>query len=199
VRLGVGADGDAVLAARAVVCAGPDVAALFPEIAAGAGVRRCKLQMLRTAPMPGLPFPAAVASGWSLRRYDSFAACPSHADLLAAPMPDGLARFGIHVLLKREADGSLTIGDSHQYDPDPAAAREEGDPRIDALILEEARRLAGLPEWTIAERWCGWYPVGNGESLVAEPEPGLHVALVLGGKGMTCAPAFARDNVAQLA
>lgn len=193
------ADGEAVDAARAVVCAGPDLAALFPGLAEAASIRRCKLQMLRTRPVEELAFPAAVASGWSLRRYDSFHACPSHAALLEAPIPDDLAALGIHLLIKREADGSVTIGDSHQYDPDPAAANEAGDPRIDALILAEARRLVDLPDWTVAERWCGWYPVGNGESLVAEPEPGVHVALVLGGKGMTCAPAFARENVARLA
>ena len=190
--------GERIRASRAIICPGPDLGRLYPDIAASAGIRACKLQMLRTAPMPDLPFPAAIASGWSLRRYDSFAICPSHAALVAAPQPEPLERFGIHLLLKREADGSITIGDSHQYSPDPAASSPALDPRIDAAMLHEARRIISLPEWPIAERWAGWYPVSNGDSLVAEPEPGIHIAAILGGKGMTCAPAFARENVGRL-
>ncbi len=192
------AGGDRVHAARAVVCPGPDLDHLYPGIAAAAGVRSCKLQMLRTAPMPQAPFPVAVASGWSLRRYDSFTICPSHAALLAAPMPEPLDRFGIHILIKREADGSLTIGDSHQYPPDPAAMSATLDPEIDAAILHETRQLIDLPGWTVTERWAGWYPVGDEESLTVEPEPGIHLAAILGGKGMTCAPAFSREHLARI-
>lgn len=190
--------GERIHAARAIICPGPDLGRFYPEIAAGAGVRACKLQMLRTVPIPEISFPAAVASGWSLRRYDSFAICPSHAALLAAPMPESLERFGIHILLKRESDGSITIGDSHQYAPDPAAGSPDLDPGIDRLILDQARHLVDLPCWSIAERWAGWYPVGNDESLTAEPEPGIHLAAILGGKGMTCAPTFAREYVARV-
>lgn len=194
----VTANGGRIRAARAVVCPGPDLARLYPGIAADAGVRACKLQMLRTAPLPGIAFPGAIASGWSLRRYDSFALCPSHAALIAAPMPQSLDRLGIHILLKREPDGSITIGDSHQYEPDPAAASPDLDPAIDEAILSAARRIVALPDWTIAERWAGWYPVGTGEAVTGEPEPGVHVAAILGGKGMTCAPAFAQANVARI-
>ncbi|MGI9255219.1 MAG: FAD-dependent oxidoreductase, partial [Thermomicrobiales bacterium] len=123
---------------------------------------------------------------------------PSRDELLAAPMPETLSRYGIHVLLKQESDGSVTIGDSHQVSPGPASASDDLNPEIDSAILSEARRIVDLPKWTIAERWAGYYPVGNADALTAELEPGVHVAAILGGKGMTCAPAFARENIARI-
>jgi D-hydroxyproline dehydrogenase subunit beta len=192
------AAGERITGSRVLACPGPDLARLFPGVAAEAGIRTCKLQMLRTAPLPGVAFPAAVASGWSLRRYDSFARCPSRDRLAAEPMPEMLERFGIHILLKQEADGSITLGDSHQYAPDPAAATSGLDPEIERAILAEAAAMVDLPSWPIAERWAGWYPVGADDALVLEPEPGIHIAAILGGKGMTCAPAFARDRIAEI-
>jgi FAD dependent oxidoreductase TIGR03364 len=116
----VGAEpGEEFRGRRVVVCPGADIRTLFPDVFARAGVGLCRLRMLRTVPQPArsfpFPFPTAVASGWSLRRYDSFALCQSRPALLAAPMPDDLLRHGIHVLLKREPDGAVTIGDSHHY------------------------------------------------------------------------------------
>ncbi|MBA3416684.1 MAG: FAD-dependent oxidoreductase [Chloroflexia bacterium] len=160
-----------------------------------AGVRRCVLQMLRTQPMPDVALPHAIASGWSLRRYEAFRLAPSWADLDAAPMPDDLQAWGIHVLVKQEVDGSITIGDSHGLvdldEPDPAP-----DPAIDAAILREARSLVRLPDWSVAERWTGAYlahPILEG--IVEEVEDNVTVVAVLGGKGMTCGPGLAREVV----
>src|SRR5262249_17402869 len=44
------ADGRAWEVGRVVVCGGIDFETLFPEVFAASGIRRCKLQMMRTGP-----------------------------------------------------------------------------------------------------------------------------------------------------
>ena len=95
-------------------------------------------------------------------------------------------------MIAENEDGSLVLGDSHEYD----AEIEPFDKQvIDDLILRELRRIAVLPDWTIAERWHGIYGKHPSLPIVrAEPEPGVFVRVGTGGAGMTMAFGFAEED-----
>lgn len=182
-------------AERIVVAGGSDLRTLFPEILERSSLVLCKLQMLRTRSQPdGWRAGPLLASGLSLRHYASFAACPSQGDLrrrVAADTPE-LDRWGIHVLAAQNALGEVLLGDSHAYgtDLDPFLRSD-----VEQLILESARAVIRLPDWEIAERWCGVYAKHptDGLSLEVEVRPGVRVVTGLGGGGMTLAFGLAEE------
>jgi FAD dependent oxidoreductase TIGR03364 len=193
----VTADGQTRHARHVFVCTGSDVRTLFPERLAAAGLIHCKLQMLRTEPLRGVRLPTCLASGLSLRRYASFRLCPSWSALAEKLIEPELSRHGIHVLLAQDADGSVIVGDSHEY------TRGDVDDSLDAgieeLILAEARRLARLPDWGVAARWHGVYTLHPERECWEETIDGrIHLVTGIGGKGMTTGPALAREAVARI-
>jgi FAD dependent oxidoreductase TIGR03364 len=186
--------GETWLADRVFVCSGTDFATLFPAVYAAAGVRRCKLQMMKTRPQPGdWRLGPHVAGGLTLCHYSSFALCrtlPALRLRFAATMPEYL-RHGIHVMAAQNDAGEVVIGDSHEYDE---AITPFDKPEIDELIVTYLRTLLRLPNWSIAARWNGEYAKHPDRPIVyAEPQPGCVVATAPGGAGMTLAFGFARD------
>lgn len=180
------AAGETLLADTVVVCGGADVQTLFPELWSAADVRRYRLQMLRTAAQPaGWRLGPHVAGGLTLAHYASFAVCPSLAALkerFAAEMPEHVAA-GIHVMAAQNEAGEVILGDSHDYDA-PDSPFTSG--RIDELIVDYARRMLRLPDWTIAQRWQGvTMKSPSAMQFRAEPQPGCHVMGSPGGAGMT--------------
>jgi FAD dependent oxidoreductase TIGR03364 len=174
-----------------IVCSG-DAPQLWPADVAAA-VRRCRLQMLVTAPRRG-PLPAALTDGGALRYYPAFAALPSAA---ALPEPDALtARERLQLLVVQRNDGSLTIGDTHVYDePFPVGLDE----RPTRALLGRARALLGsVPR--VARRWGGTYAERRDGGLVLRSALDATTTLVTaaGGRGMTCSPAIAEDTFAGL-
>src|SRR5262249_32860521 len=145
------ATGEHCHARHAIVCSGADLRTLFPEQLAKAGLARCKLLMLRTVPLPAVHLGATLASGLTLRRYASFRMCPSWPRLEAESVELEVLKRGIHILIVQEADGSLVIGDSHEYAP--GDLDEILDVRTEQLILAEAGRLARGVNGPIAARW----------------------------------------------
>lgn len=189
------ASGEETRTARVVVCPGVDRSTLFPAVFAAAGISFTKLQMMRTAPQAKV-LSTGLATGWTIRRYPSFALAPSYRNLQDEPLPEEIGRFDIHVLMKQDASGAITIGDSHQSPPDEAARLPTLDMAIDEAILAQARRAVCLPSWEIAARWCGCYPTHPTRSLLRERiDDGVELVVILGGKGMTCAPAVAKETI----
>lgn len=167
------------------VCPGDDLDALFPKIMAEQQVTRCKLQMLRLA-APGYRLARPVMSDLGLVRYEGYAVLPEAAVLAAqlrAEQPH-LLDAGIHLIAVQSADGSIVVGDSHEYGDAPDPFQHE---RIDAMILEEFKAVLGPAPSTI-ERWTGVYassPIQNWFSR--EVAAGVHVTAVTCGAGMSTA------------
>ncbi len=192
------ADGDEFHARHVVVCSGADLRTLFPERFRAAGLHRCKLLMLRTVPQADRCLPATLASGLTLRRYPSFRLCPGLANLEAEAVDTELTDRGIHILMVQDPDGSVVVGDSHEYSA--GDLDDVLDVRTEELILREAGRLAVLPSWRIAERWHGVYALPREGELFRDSIDGVvHLVTGIRGKGMTTGPAVARETIDALA
>lgn len=171
---------------RLVICSGTEAGTLFPQAAREAGLRLCKLQMLKTEPQPeGWRLNTHIASGLTLRHYSTFTQCPSLAALrerIATETPE-LDRYGIHVMASQNDSGGVILGDSHEYD---AEIEPFDSDQIDELILRELRTIISLPNWSIAQRWHGYYyKYASGPIFAAEPMPAVSLRLGAGGSGMT--------------
>lgn len=190
----VTAAGERWQADRVFVCSGSDFASLFPEVLFTAGIRRCKLQMMRTRPQPNnWRLGPHLAGGLTLAHYKNFEVCRSLGVLkarIAATMPD-YVRYGIHVMAAQNDRGEVIIGDSHEYDADISPFDK---PEIDELILAYLRPRLNLPDWQIAARWHGIYAKHPTKSFVtAEPQPGCVIAVAPGSTGMTMSFGLAAD------
>jgi FAD dependent oxidoreductase TIGR03364 len=186
------AAGDTWTADRVLVCSGADFETLFPKEFAATPLRRCKLQMMRTAPQPnGWRLGPHLAGGLTLGHYPAFEACPSLPAVkarFAAEYPE-YGRFGIHVMAAQNHLGEVVIGDSHEYDDEIAPFASD---RIDELILAYLRKMLVLPDARIAARWSGVYAKHPTRPLFTlEPQPGCHVVASPGGAGMTLSFGFA--------
>lgn len=169
-----------------VICSGADFATLFPQALQSAGIRRCKLQMMRTNVQPaGWRIGPHIASGLALRHYRHLQALPAIERCRArieAESPE-LNRYGIHVLASQTDRGEVILGDSHEYDePLPPFDNAE----IDRFILRELEKVIQLPDWTIAARWHGVY-AKHPELMEFQSEvlPGVHIRINTSGAGMT--------------
>ncbi len=159
-------------------------------VAGGAGLRRVRLQMLQTLPFPGR-LTTSVADGDSLRYYPAYDV-PSRASL--PPQAEVAARNRAQLLLVQRLDGSLTIGDTHEYDEPFGFDVDEG--AYDHLVARAAALLGGaLPR--VHRRWAGVYSeVAGGATIYHRSAvmPGVVLVTGPGGRGMTCSPAIAEET-----
>jgi FAD dependent oxidoreductase TIGR03364 len=181
-------------AGRVFICSGSDFETLFPEVFTKSGIHRCKLQMMKTRPQAfGWRLGPHLAGGLTLGHYKSFEVCKSLAAIkarVAATMTE-YVKYGIHVMASQNDRGEVVIGDSHEYDGDISLFDKM---EIDELILAYLRKIARLPDWTIATRWHGVYAKHPSQTFFyAEPQPGCLIATAPGGAGMTLAFGFARE------
>ena len=179
-------------AGHVLVCPGPDVRSLCPEVFERRHTRLCQLQMLRVRPPAGYVLPAPVMGELSLVRYRGFSELPAAAVLTQRMQAEQQAELdeGIHLIIVQSADGTLVVGDSHHYGqamPPFASAQ------VEALILAEMQRLLQLPHFEVVSRWTGIYPSAEQDAFIDTAAPGVEVISVTSGTGMSTAFGLAED------
>jgi D-hydroxyproline dehydrogenase subunit beta len=153
--------------------------------------------MLRLAD-PGFRIPATLMSDLGLVRYHGFSELAA-----AAPLKARLAeerreqiRHGVHLIVVQSADGSLVVGDSHDYDesPDPFSCEA-----VDALILDEFRMALGIEPPRTIGRWIGTYASSPDRAvLIDAPEANVRIAIVTSGAGASTGFAIGEELVESL-
>ncbi|KMS58893.1 FAD-dependent oxidoreductase [Novosphingobium barchaimii LL02] len=167
------------------VCPGDDLNALFPNVMAEHEVTRCKLQMMRLA-APGYRLPRPVMSDLGLARYEGYSALPEAPALTAQLRTEQGAQLdaGVHLIVAQSADGSLIVGDSHEYGDAPDPFHHEA---VDRLVLDEFEAVLGRAPRPV-ERWVGIYASSPRQNWFTKTvAPDVHVTVVTCGAGMSTA------------
>ncbi|MEN9202645.1 MAG: TIGR03364 family FAD-dependent oxidoreductase [Thermostichus sp. DG_1_6_bins_120] len=180
-----------------LVCSGADFETLYPQIFAESGITKVKLQMMRTGPQPdGFRIGPSLCGGLTLTHYAAFSHCSSLESLkeriqLETPY---FPTWGIHVMVSQNRQGELTIGDSHEYGPNPEPFDRAF---INQYILDYLKTFAQVPDLSIAESWHGVYAKLLGQTeFIHTPEAGVLIVNALGGAGMTLSFGLAEEVVA---
>jgi FAD dependent oxidoreductase TIGR03364 len=195
-------NGDKFKAAKAVLCNGYEFKLLFKDLFKESGQVISKLQMMRTAPVKNIALAGNILTGLTIRRYESFEEyCPSFKTI---PLPvhyEELKSYGIHLLFKVAPDGSVIIGDSHEY----AAATNFDElgfnlnSHINELMIAEASRIVNFDVRQIATTWAGFYPQHPEKHILEyDIDNRIHIRTCIGGKGMTASAGYAEQSIKQL-
>lgn len=190
--------GERWTADRVILCGGGEFRLLFPELFRQSGIVTTKLQMMRTVSLPDLPLEGNILTGLTIRRYESFAACPSYPTIQTPEHLHELRRWGIHILFKKAIDGTVIVGDSHEY-----AGVDEVDSLgyhnqefLNELMLREAERIVSFPVRQLSETWSGFYPQHPDRDVFEHDVDGrIHIRTAIGGKGMTGSCGYADESV----
>lgn len=181
-------------AEHCVVCPGADFTSLYPEALAKTNAKMCTLNMMRVMPKKAFKLNAAVMSDLSFARYDGFAQLPEAAVLksLLDDIQSVERQAGVHLIVVQSEDGSLIIGDSHDYSDRELPFR---DTRIDELIINEFKQVMNIGEIDITQHWLGVYPSGDDVVFKNSPEPGVVIGSVTGGTGASTGFAFGEELI----
>lgn len=189
------------IADKVIVCNGGEYKLLFADLFKDSGIILCKLQMMRTVPMPEVQLNGNILTGLSIRRYESFQECPSYGKLTTPEHYAELKKWGVHLLFKKAVDGSIIIGDSHEY-ADVNHTDDLGfdiNSYINELMLKEAQNIVKFDVNKIASTWAGFYPQHNSKHVVeTDLEDRIHIRTAIGGKGMTCAAGYAEASIQEI-
>jgi len=174
---------------RVILCPGASDVGLGAELSAGAPLRRVRLQMMQTAACSSM-VTTSVADGDSLRYYPAYDV-PSRSNL--PPQSELAASSRMQLLMVQRLDGSLTIGDTHQYE------EPFGFDLPEDVYEELGHRAAGVlggPLPPIVRRWAGVYSEVTDGSLYLRRQVGEGAVLVTGpgGRGMTMSAAIAEET-----
>lgn len=184
---------------HAFVCGGQDFESLFPEVFAGSGLIRVKLQMMRTKPQPNdWRLGPALCGGLTMAHYASFAKCPTLPQLrerLSAAFSFEREN-GIHLLVSQTPSGELTLGDSHHTVSSVEPFDRED---INEAICHGIQRFIKIPNMEITERWHGVYAkCPDGPWFIDKPMPGVTIVNGLGGGGVTLSFGLAEKLIGEI-
>ncbi|MCA1934970.1 MAG: TIGR03364 family FAD-dependent oxidoreductase [Asticcacaulis sp.] len=179
-----------------IVCPGDDLTHLYPDLYARQGVTRSQLHMLRLA-APGFDLICPRMSDLSLVRYRGYAERPQSAALSAVLEREQKAYLdaGVHLIVTQNADGSLIVGDSHHYGRAPEPFY---DVTVEALILEEFRRVLGIEPPPVVERWLGTYASAAEDLMRLSPAERVRLVVVTSGTGASTSFGIAEETLNDL-
>ena len=183
-----------------ILANGRDTQFLLPEHYPKEELKISKLQMLRLAPQKQL-LKSNILTGLTIRRYESFHSCPSFAKLNSSSEQQILQDKGIHILFKQAQDGSIILGDSHEYIPagQQASLGFEISTEINDMMLNEAKKITNLENWQVDSSWAGFYLQSNHSEVFTKTiENIIHIVNGIGAKGMTTSPGFTAEYIHQL-
>ena len=104
-------------------------------------------------------------------------------------------------MFKQATDGSIIIGDSHEYADVKNMDNLGFDLRmeIDNFMIEKAKAIFQLPTFDISQRWYGMYSQSkNSDIFESTIDNHIHIVTGIGGKGMTGSAGFAKYNINQI-
>ncbi|RXM42325.1 TIGR03364 family FAD-dependent oxidoreductase [Flavobacterium sp. YO64] len=195
----VTANGEIHKTSKVILCCGSEFKTLYPDVFAKSDLEVTKLQMLQTKPQPNYQLNGSILTGLSIRRYEAFYECPSFDGIKAKEASDSFEKeWGVHILFKQATDGSVIIGDSHEY-ADAANIDDLGfDLRmdVDEFMIAEAKKIFNLPTYEIQSRWYGMYSQCKENDIFEYTiENNIHIVTGIGGKGMTGSAGFSKENI----
>ncbi len=195
-------EGKTLEAEKVIICNGSEFKNLYPELFRDSDLEVTKLQMLQTKAQVDYKLPGNILTGWSIRRYEAFSECASFSEVKAKEVSDSLQKkWGVHILFKQSPDGSVIIGDSHEY-ADVKNVEDLGyrlNMDIDDFMISEAQKVIDLPTYDIQNRWFGMYSQCKTQDIFQENiGSNIHVVTGIGGKGMTGSAGFAKENMTRI-
>jgi FAD dependent oxidoreductase TIGR03364 len=173
-----------------ILCPGADHSSLFKEQFDTAPIRRVRLQMMSTAPLDEL-LTTSIADGDSMRYYPGYEV-PTLENL---PAQNPIAAENhMQLLMVQRADGTLTIGDTHEY-AEPFEFKLEEDPYT--YLHDVASNLLGRKLPPIVNRWDGVYSQRTDGAVCDRRKIAHNIISVTGpgGRGNTLAPAIAEETI----
>ncbi|MFQ3574804.1 MAG: TIGR03364 family FAD-dependent oxidoreductase [Cytophagales bacterium] len=195
------AKGQSHEAEKIIICTGRDYYTLFPELYAQSGLIVSKLNMMRTLPITTHTIKGNLLTGTTIRRYDGFKETKAYHLLEKAPRYEILKELGIHILFKQGADGSIIIGDSHEYAPANETYKLDFEVRMDManVIINEAQKVLDLPSWEMTSHWAGFYAQHETKEVFERSiSDRIHIVTGIGGKGMTTSLGFAENSLEKI-
>jgi FAD dependent oxidoreductase TIGR03364 len=187
---------ESFLAKKVIICNGSEFKNLFPTLFNESDLVVSKLQMMQTKPQKNYTLDGSILTGLSIRRYEAFYECPSFKSIKVKEDPDTLEKkWGIHILFKQAADGSVILGDSHNIDD----LGFDLDMDIDNFMIQEAKKIIDLPNYEIQNRWYGRYSQCKTKDIFEHTiGENIHIITGIGGKGMTASGGFAKENIRKI-
>ncbi len=193
--------GEKYIGEHLLLCTGDDFQTLYPWIYKKVDLELVKLQMLELIPQESF-IRGNILTGWTIRRYESFQECPSFKDIKEKEDAQSLQRmYGIHLLFKQNIDGSVIVGDSHEYGkPDKISGLKlhESSDFINEFILHHASLILHL-DMSVRRSWIGCYSqVRHDEIFNHRIDSRVRIVTGIGGKGMTASFGWAKAHFEEL-
>ncbi len=107
----------------------------------------------------------------------------------------------MHILFKQATDGSVIVGDTHEYAPVAEIDELGFDNRQDMneLMMDEAQKIIDLQTNQIKDVWNGVYCQCKTKDIFQHNvSDNVQIVTGIGGKGMTASPGFAEMNIAKI-
>ena len=151
--------------------------------------------MLLLETQPTQRIPGSILTGLTIRRYESFKECPSYAAIKAKEDPAAYARkWGVHILFKQTPEGSIVLGDSHEYADinQPELLGRELREDLNQFMIAEGRKIFDLQTWAVRETWFGMYAQCKNQDIFRHyVDDRVLILTGIGGKGMTASAGYA--------